>query len=440
MIFFMSYYNQEWINEGNAMFNLAKILYPICRSITGNGVRETLGIIKEFIPIKIFEVPTGTKVFDWVVPKEWNIREAFIKNSKGEKIIDFKNSNLHVLNYSIPINKKLSLKELKEHLFSLPEYPNWIPYLTSYYDENWGFCLTHNQLNNLEDDIYEVLIDSTLEDGFLTYGELYLNGESEEEILFSTYICHPSLCNDNLSGPILLTSLAKKLIELKKLFNFKYSYRFLFIPETIGAITWLNKNQDKVKNIKHGLVATCLAGFSNSTYKTSRIGNALIDKVVEKVLIDSGEPYKIMDFSPIGSDERQFCSPGFNLPVGSLMRTVYNEFPEYHTSADNLDLIDPKYLANNLKKYLNIIYILENNKKFINLNPKCEPQLGKRNLYPKINDDKSREIDFLSIFWVLNLSDGTNSLLDIAIRSKHHFDRIKRAADLLVENGLLSKL
>lgn len=421
---------------GQGMYELLKRLFPVCRSITGNGVRETLEILKEHIPIRVHEVPTGTKVFDWVVPKEWNIKDAHIKNSKGEKVIDFKKSNLHVLNCSIPVNKKLLLDDLKEHLFTLPDHPDWIPYLTSYYKENWGFCLSHKQYEQLKEDTYEVVIDSSLKDGHLTFGELYLKGESEEEVLFTCYICHPSLCNDNLSGIVLLTFLAKYLKDS----DLRYSYRFLFIPETIGAITWLSLNEDKAFKIKHGLVVTCVGDPGKSTYKRSRNGKAIIDKVVEKVLVDSGEPYKIIDFFPSGSDERQFCSPGFDLPVGSLMRTPYACYPEYHTSADNLDFVRPEYLTDSFKKYVDVIYILENNITYLNLNPKCEPQLGKRGLYGMVGGQKEGKIDQLAMFWVLNLSDGTSSLLDISVRSGINFRQIKVAADALHEKGLLKEV
>lgn len=424
---------KEIDNNGEDMYEFMKKLYPICRSITGDGVRKTLDIIKEHIPITIHEVPSGTQVFDWTVPKEWNIKDAFIKNSKGEKIVDFKISNLHILNYSTPVNEKKSLKELREHLFTLPDNPELIPYLTSYYKENWGFCLTHKQYEELEDDMYEVVIDSTLEKGHLTYGEYYIKGKNEDEILFSCYICHPSLCNDNLSGIALLTFLAKSLKNI----DLKYSYRFLFIPETIGAIAWLSQNEIRISNIKHGLVVTCVADPGKLTYKRSRYGNAIIDKVVEKILIDSKDKFEILDFFPSGSDERQFCSPGINLPVGSLMRTPYGRFPEYHTSADNLDFVGPEYIGDTFAKYLYIVYVLENTRTYLNLNPKCEPQLGKRGLFRMIGSQKKVCLDELAILWILNLSDGSNSILDISIRSGLHFDVIKETADLLFQTDLL---
>ena len=430
-----SAFNIDPEKRGIEMYNLIKKLYPICRSITGNGVRETLNIIREHIPIKIHEVASGTQVFDWTIPKEWNIKDAYIKNSKGEKIVDFKNSNLHILNYSVPVRKKMPLNELKRHLFTLPDYPNWIPYLTSYYKENWGFCMTYEQYKKLKEDIYEVVIDSTLEDGHLTFGELYIKGSEESEVLFSSYICHPSLCNDNLSGTALLTFLAKLLLNI----NLKYSYRFLFIPETIGAITWLSLNENKVSKIKYGLVTTCVGDPGKLTYKKSKDGNTVIDKIVEKVLIDSGAPYEIIDFFPLGSDERQFCSPGFNLSVGSLTRTLYGS-PEYHTSADNLDFVGPEYLADSLKRYTEVVFILENNATYLNLNPKCEPQLGKRGLYNIIGAPKKCDIDILAMFWVLNLSDGTKSLLDISIRSGMKFTQLKNAADILLEKELIREI
>lgn len=418
------------INELNQeMYTLMERLFPICRSITGNGVRETLRIIEEFISIKIHEIPTGTPVFDWTVPKEWNIKDAYIKNSKGEKIVDFKQSNLHVLNYSVPVNKKINLEELKKHLFTLPEHPEWTPYLTSYYKENWGFCLPHKQYEELEEGIYEVVIDSSLKDGSLTFGELCLKGKKEDEVLFTCYICHPSLCNDNLSGTVLLTFLAKYLQDK----DLKYSYRFLFVPETIGSITWLSLNDHKVSKIKYGIIATCVGDKGKLTYKKSR-NASLIDTIAEKVLIDSGTPYGIIEFNPAdGSDERQFCSPGFNLPVGSLMRTPYGMFPQYHTSEDNLEFVRPEYLADTLEKYLKIIFIIENNITCLNLNPKCEPQLGKRGLYRTISGQKELGIDEMAMFWILSLSDGENSLLDISSR----FEAIKATADLLFANNLL---
>lgn len=420
---------------GKEMYQLMSELYPICRSITGNGVRETLDKIKKIIPIEVHEVASGTKVFDWTVPKEWNIKDAYVKNSKGEKIIDFKKSSLHVLNYSVPIQKKVSLRELKEHLFTLPEHPEWIPYRTSYYSENWGFCISHNQYITLKEDTYEVCIDSSLENGHLTYGEYYIKGAIADEVLISTHICHPSLCNDNLSGIVLTTLLAKYLSQA----SLRYSHRFLFIPGTIGSITWLCLNEPKVSKIKHGLVVVCVGDSGGFTYKKTRQRNADIDKVVAHVLKHSNNEFEIIDFFPYGYDERQYCSPGFDLPVGCLMRTPHGQFPEYHTSADDLDFVKPENLAISFSTYLTVLNILENNKKYLNQNPKCEPQLGKRGLYHKIGGHDDSKAFQLAMFWILNLSDGRNSLMDISERAKLGFDLIKGAADTLAEHGLLKE-
>ncbi len=417
---------------GQEMYQLITELYPICRSITGDGFRESLRIIKQYIPLDVQEVPTGTQVFDWTVPREWNIQDAYIKNARGERVVDFQKSNLHVVNYSVPIKKKVSLTVLKEHVFTLPEYPDWIPYRTSYYKDNWGFCLSHRQLLELIDDEYEVCIDSSLEQGHLTYGEYYLPGKSSDEVLLSCHSCHPSLCNDNLSGMALAAFLARSL----RLLSLRYSYRFLFIPGTIGSITWLCLNENQVSKIKHGLVLANVGDSGRSTYKKSRRGDAEIDSVAMHVLQHSGQDYEVLEFSPYGYDERQFCSPAFDLPVGNLMRTPHGRFPEYHTSADNLDFVQPPYLTNSFAKCLSILSVLENNLTYLNQNPKCEPQLGKRGLYRTIGGAEG-EVDELALLWVLNLSDGNHNLLDVAVRSGYPFESIKRAADLLCEHALL---
>ena len=304
---------------GEEIYQLIESLYPICRSITGDGFRESMQILKNHIPLELHEVPSGTQVFDWIVPREWNIRDAYIKNEKDEKVVDFQESNLHILNYSIPFSGKVKLTELKEHLFSLPEHEDWIPYRTSYYKENWGFCLTQKVLNSLQDEEYNVFIDSSLENGHLTYGEYLIKGELEDEFLISCHSCHPSLCNDNLSGMSVATFLAKYLSRQK----LRYSYRFLFIPGTIGSITWLSLNEDKVTNIKHGLVMACVGDPGKMHYKKTKHGNAEIDRAVTHVLEHAGDDYEIMEFSPYGYDERQYSSPGFNLEVGNLSRRFF---------------------------------------------------------------------------------------------------------------------
>jgi aminopeptidase-like protein len=414
---------------GQEIYDFIVELFPICRSITGNGLRQTLGLIKKRIPLEIHEVPTGTKVFDWTVPKEWDIRDGYVKNRGGEKIIDFQKSNLHLLNYSVPIKKTVSLGELKEHLSTLPDHPEWIPYKTSYYKEDWGFCMSHREFLGLEEREYEVFIDATLENGSLTYGELYLQGEEEGEILISCHACHPSLANDNLSGVSLAVSLATRLRSLGR----RYSYRFLFIPGTIGAIAWLALNEEKTGKIKHGLVLAGLGDSGNITYKKSRRGDAEIDRAALHVLRHSGDAYEVQEFSPYGYDERQYCSPGFNLPVGCLSRTPYGRYPEYHTSGDNLDLVKPECLGDSFRKVLSILEVLENNRSYLNTNPKCEPRLGKRGLYDDMGPDQ------LAMLWVLNFSDGEHTALSIAERASLPIREIALAAKKLVSTGLLKE-
>jgi aminopeptidase-like protein len=417
---------------GQELHRFADELYPICRSITGNGIRQTLAMIQKRIPLQTFEVPTGTAVFDWTVPKEWNVRDAYIKGPGGKKVVDFQECNLHVLNYSTPVRATMPLSALRPHLFTIPENPAWIPYRTSYYKEEWGFCLSHNQMLTLEDGEYEVCIDSTLEDGHLTYAECCLPGRSTEEILISCHACHPSLANDNLSGLAVATFLAQFLSGR----DLRYSYRFLFIPGTIGAITWLARNRDAARSIRHGLVLTCIGDPGQFHYKKTRQGNAEIDRVAAHVLRHHCESAGVLEFSPYGYDERQYCSPGFNLPVGCLMRSVWGTFPEYHTSADDLDFIQPASLAESLRLCTTIVDIFEENRRYRNLNPFCEPQLGRRNLYRSTGGGAiAAEIN--ARLWVLNLSDGEHSLLDIAERSGQPFSLINEAAQTLRESGLL---
>lgn len=408
-------------------------LYPICRSITGDGYRQTMRRIQEIIPISIQEVPSGTDVFDWTIPKEWNILDAYVKGPGGEKVIDFKHHNLHVMQYSVPVRLKISLLELKQHLYSLPDHPDWIPYRTSYYKENWGFCLSQKQLDNLEEGEYEVVIDSSLDDGHLTYGEYRIQGETDEEVLLSCHCCHPSLCNDNLSGIALTSRLAAILSDL----SLRYSYRFLFIPGAIGSITWLSKNEEVASRIKHGLVVTGVGDPGMFHYKKSRRGDAEIDRVVQYVLKHSGKPNQIRNFSPYGYDERQYCSPGFNLPVGSLTRSPHGSYPQYHTSADDLNLVSSGALVESLSTYLEVVRLLETNKSYQNLNPKCEVRLGKRGLYRTVGGEIAQPLNEFALLWVLNLSDGSNSLLDISERSGLSFDDVESAAGALLGKGLL---
>lgn len=424
------------VQVGERIYHLIAELYPICRSITGNGVRQTLRALQERIPLVVHEVPSGTRVFDWTVPNEWNIFDAYIKNPDGEKIVDFKESNLHVMSYSVPVRKRLPLAALKEHLFTLPEHPDWIPYRTSYYRENWGFCLSHRHLTQLPEGDYEVCINATLEPGSLTYGEYYLPGERADEVLISCHICHPSLCNDNLSGIALVTALAETLSEMPR----KFSYRCLFIPGAIGAITWLSLNEAGLARIRNGLVVACVGDPGRSTYKKSRRGDAAIDRAFDHVLRHSGRDHAIRDFVPYGFDERQFCSPGFNLPVGCFTRSSHDQFPEYHTSADNLSLVKPHALEESFSTCLAALSLLEQNEVYVNQNPKGEPQLGRRGLYSPVGGASAGRADELTLLWVLNLSDGTHSLLDIADRAGLDFESIRRAADTLARHGLLEKV
>ena len=418
------------------MYELISELYPFCRSITGDGVRQTLRALQGHIDVEIHEVPTGTPVFDWTVPREWNIRDAYVKNAEGERVIDFRQSNLHVVGYSVPVHAHMTLEELGRNLHTLPEQPDWIPYRTSYYAERWGFCLAHNDLLGLSEGEYEVCVDSSLEHGHLTYGELYLKGDSDEEILLHTHVCHPSICNDNLSGIALTTYLARALGEIRR----RYSYRFLFLPGTIGAITWLALNEDRMPRIRAGLVISNAGDSGGLTYKRSRRGDGEIDRAAVHVLRHRSGDNRVVPFSPYGYDERQYCSPGINLAVGALSRSSYGTYPEYHTSADNLDLVQPQFLADTYAACLEMIDVLEGNRRFRNLNPKCEPQLGRRGLYGQIGGQSEKAVDQLALLWVLNLSDGDHRLLDIAERAEVPFGVIREAADALGAAGLLEEL
>ena len=414
------------------MVALAERLFPICRSLTGDGVRSTLAVLRERIPLEVREVATGTPVLDWTVPREWNIADAWIEGPRGDRVVDFRDSNLHVVGYSAPVRSRMSLAELRPRLHTLPDRPDWIPYRTSYWHETWGFCLQHSRLEGLEEGEYEVCIDSTLEDGHLTYGELVLEGESEEEVLISTHVCHPSLANDNLSGIVVATALAERLAQARR----RLSYRFLFVPGTIGPITWLALNEQAVGRVRAGLVLTLLGGPGDFVYKRSRRGDTPTDRAVAHVLGPSGE---VRDFEPIGYDERQYCSPGFDLPVGRLTRTPHGEFPEYHTSADDLSLIAPERLEEALDTVEAILNLLDENAAYVNLSPKGEPQLGRRGLFGSLGGGAEGREREHALLWVLSLSDGDHTLLDVAERSGLSFAAVRSAADALLEHGLLAE-
>lgn len=416
----------------SAMFALAAELYPECRSITGDGLRRSLSILNRVAPLTIHEAPTGEAVFDWVIPREWNIDEAWIKDPGGRTVVDFRNCNLHAVNYSAPFSGRLSLAELRPRLHSLPEHPDWIPYRTSYYRDDWGFCLSHRQLESLPEGEYEVHIGSSLRDGSLSYGEIVLAGETDEEVLFSAHSCHPSLANDNLSGMTVAAFLAQELSRRRR----RYTYRFVFAPGTIGAIAWLARNREAAGRIRHGLILTCVGDNAGFTYKRSRQGQTELDRAALHALRHCGEPYAVEEFSPYGYDERQYCSPGFNLAVGCLMRSPWGRFPEYHTSADNLQFIQPERLEGALRYCLRLVETLEANATFRNRKPYCEPQLGRYGLYGAIPGFGAQESNMARL-WTLNQSDGGHSLLDIAERSGLPVSLLRLAADGLLAAGLL---
>lgn len=394
---------------GQEMYQLLARLFPICRSITGNGVRKTLQIISEYIPLNIHEVPTGTKVFDWTVPKEWNITDAFILDENGNKIVDFKKNNLHVVGYSVPVDKWVTLEELQTHLYSLEEQPDAIPYVTSYYKERWGFCIPHEQRKKLAEGKYRVFIDSQLKDGHLTYGEYIIPGKEQKEVFLSTYICHPSMANNELSGPVLTTFLSKWISTFPR----KYTYRIIFIPETIGSITYLSKNFEALKNnVIAGFNITCVGDNRVYSYIPSRYGNSYADKVALNILKFKYPDFIKYSFLDRGSDERQYCSPGIDLPLVSLTRSKYNEYPEYHTSLDNLSLVSPNGLKESYDLYIDCLELIEQNAKY-RINCYGEPQLGKRGLYPDLSTKNSGELvkDMMNF---ITYTDGSNDLIDIS--------------------------
>lgn len=413
-------------------------LWPICRSITGNGLRESLNIVSELVPMEISEVPTGTEVFDWVIPKEWNIRDAYILTPSGKKICKFSDNNLHVVNYSIPVHEKLTLEQLKKHLYSIPEMPHAIPYVTSYYHEKWGFCITYKELETLEPGEYTVFIDSTLEPGSLTYGEAVLKGESDREVLFSTYLCHPSMANNELSGPLVQAFLYKKIAALPRR---KYTYRFLFAPETIGVIAYLHKMGMHLKDkLDAGYVLTCCGDAGDFVYKQSKRINTIADKTAKHVLKYQDIPYSIIPFSVGGSDERQYCSPGFNMSVGSLTRSMYQRYKEYHTSLDNKSFISFDAMERTVQTYFDFVRVLELNEKYLTTIPYCEPQLGKRGLYASVTNPFSARKFVHDRMHLLTYADGEHDLMDIAeLKGISIFD-LEEHKDALLSAGILRKI
>jgi aminopeptidase-like protein len=420
---------------GQALELLCAALFPISRSITGDGVRETLALVEGYIPLAVHEVPSGTPVLDWVVPDEWSVTEAYVADATGHRVIDIRDSNLHLLGYSTPVHRRMSLNELHSHLFTLPQQPTLIPYRTSYYEPAWGFCLSHDHLNGLPDGDYEVVIDSRLEPGSLTYGECVIPGDETDEVLLTTHVCHPSLANDNVSGIAALCALGARLMARPQR---RFTYRLLFIPGTIGSITWLARNEQRIHLIKHGLVLSGVGDRSALTYKRSRRGDAEIDRAAVHVLSARTQPHRLLRFEPYGYDERQFCSPGFNLPVGRLGRAAEGEYPEYHTSGDDLDFISADSVAETVAVVDELITTLEGNDRYINLAPKGEPQLGRRGLYRATGGQMDKKSVELAMLWTLNQSDGSVSLLEIADIAGLRFSEVRRAADALVAHDLLA--
>jgi aminopeptidase-like protein len=421
--------------SGPELYALVEAMYPICRSITGDGVRKTFELLSRVIPLTVTEVPTGTPVLDWTVPNEWNIRDAYIADSSGKRVVDFRNHNLHVVNYSVPVRTRMSLRELRPHLHTLPNQPELIPYRTSYYQETWGFCLSQRQLDALPDGEYEVCIDSTLQPGSLSYAEFLVPGTSDEEILISSHSCHPSLCDDNLTGMAISAFLARQLSAAPKR---RYGVRFLYAPGTIGALSWLARNGERAKRIRGGLTLTCLGDGHPFTFKRTVGGTAEIDRAAAFVLQRSGHAHEVIDFFPYGYDERQYNSPGFRIPIGSLMRGRHGRFPEYHTSADNLGFVSAEHMLESLRILRGVIDVLAGNARYRNLAPYGEPQLGRRGLYQAIGGTNIADLQ-LALLWVLNLSDGQHSLLDIAERAKMDFRAVRVAADALLQTGLLAE-
>ena len=420
---------------GLRMYELAGRLFPICRSITGDGFRRSLAMIRQEVPgIEVFEVPSGTQVFDWTVPKEWNIRGGWIRTLKGDTVIDFRDCNLHVLGYSLPIHRVVSREELLEHVYTQPEQPDWIPYVTSYYKERWGFCMSERHKERLTDEAYEVCIDSTLEDGSLTYGELILPGETADELFFSTYLCHPSMANNELSGPCVQTELIRYVSRLPRR---RYTYRFVFIPETIGSITYLSRHLEAMQqHVKAGFVLSCVGDDRTYSFVSTKYADTLADRVLENVLRFHYPQYIRYSFMKRASDERQYGSAGVDLPVCAFCRSKYHEYPEYHTSADNMELISPEGLQGSLEVMVKVVNALEHNA-YYQMTCKCEPQLGKRGLYPTISQ-KGTYSDVRAMQHFTAYADGRNDLIGISNILDVPVDVLIPIKDKLMEHHLLA--
>lgn len=408
--------------------------YPLCRSITGDGVRRTLDLVERWAPLERIEVPTGTPAYDWEVPREWNIRDAYLADASGRRIVDFKAHNLHVVSYSAPVREVLSLDELQPHLHSDPARPDDIPYRTSYYRESWGFCLRHRDRLALRPGRYDVVIDSTLAAGALSYAESIIAGTTDGEAIVYTHTCHPSLANDNLTGIAVAAALARRL----RLERPRLTWRFVFGPGTIGSLVWLSRNESRLARIRTGFTLGLLGGRQPVTYKRTRLGATVTDRVAETVIAGLGERGRVVDWEPYGYDERQFCSPGFDLPVGRVCRALHGEFPEYHTSADDLAGVSAPQLAESIATVARLIATLDANRRMRNLSPKGEPRLGKRGLFRSTGGTVPTQVE-AAILWVLSLSDGEHDTLEIARRARMEFAQVSQATELLEEAGLLSE-
>jgi aminopeptidase-like protein len=419
---------------GASMLALIRELYPIGRSITGPGLRATVARLSQIAPLQVTEVPSGTQVFDWTVPDEWSVDEAFIESEGGNRVVDLQASNLHLIGYSRPVDAWMTLGELRSHLFSLPEHPDWIPYRTSYYAPNWGFCLADRVLKSLPDARYHAVIRSRLAPGSLTLAEHLHPGETDDEVLIFAHDCHPSLANDNLSGLAVAAYLAAFLQSRVT----RYTYRFVFAPATIGSIAWLASNETSLHRIRHGLVLSLLGDRGPLHYKATRAGDRAIDRAAWHVLSTEFQGSRQLDFEPWGYDERQFNSPGIDLGIGRITRTPNGEFPEYHTSGDNPDFLSADALGESWLACLKVLEALECDRRYVNLQPKGEPQLGRRGLYRSMGGYQDVPERQLALLWMLNLSDGTNSTLDIASRSRLPFGLVANAAADLQRAGLLA--